>query len=87
MQSNAHNHIRKIMRDIALLVLAAAAGSYAAHISGKWLHDEGIQIPGAHLDLLVKKNVEDFPEGPIGQWWSYGLQFEVELGSNLHLVE
>ena len=66
------------MREIALLVLAAAAGASAAHISGKWLHDEGIQI---HLDLLVKKNVEDFPEGPIGQWWSYGLQFEVDLKS------
>ena len=75
------------MREIALLVLAAAAGASAAHISDKRLHNEAIQIPGTHLDLLVKKNVVDFPEGPIGQWWSYGLQFEVELRGILHLFD
>ena len=75
------NHIHKIMREIALLVFAVATGASAAHISDKWSHSEGIQMPQAHLDLLVKKNVEDFPEGPIGQWWSYGLQFEVEIRS------
>ena len=55
------------MRDIALLVFMVAAGANAAHLHDNRQHDDGMHIP------------TDFPSGPIGQEWSYGLQFEVKL--------
>ena len=61
------NYEPSIMQNIALLVLTVAAGTAAgAHLRDNRLHN-GIVI------------TKDFPDGPIGQWWSYGLQFEVDL--------